>query len=103
MMVPEQPVCAWTAPSDFSVPLVTVIVEFEVTEPCTVNGTDLLRALTLRPSSAALVLRVRMALSGRFAGVTGTCTPATPVLGSGLHCTAALLAGEPGPPGTRFG
>jgi hypothetical protein len=46
-MVPLQPVCAVTAAFDSSVPLVTLMFELEITEPCTLKGTVLLSAFML--------------------------------------------------------
>src|SRR4051794_35667993 len=100
-MFPLQPVLAHTSTLDFSVPLVTKMFELLTIPPCTLNGSDVLSALTSSPGSAGLVPTVWMALPGLLADVIGTVSPDAPVEGSGLQRTAAELAAAPVLPGMK--
>ena len=99
-MVPEQPVCAYTATLDSSEPLVTRMLESETTEPCTMNGMELLSALMFRPSSPGFWCPAsgsRCRACCRW--LICTRPPAAPVFGSGVQFTAAEDAAPPVVPG----
>src|SRR3954469_23421432 len=102
-MVPGHPGWAYTAVVDSSEPPVTLMFELETTPPWTLNGMEWLSDLTWSPSSAGLLLSVRIALPGLLVTVIGTRPPSIPVPSCGLQLTTAEFSADPGPPGGRLG